>query len=193
MPDISKIRSVNGTTYDIKDAVARQAIGSYTKYLGVTTTALTDGSTTNPITIGGQSVTATAGCIAMYGNAEFIFNGTAWQAFGDLSALGDLAYKDSATGNFTPAGNITVNNPTVTLSTTTVNSITAVGTLPTCTFPTLTNTVEDETLIFTWTSGSFTQGTLPTKGTDQTVATGVQSATANGGSFTGTQGQVEVS
>ena len=94
MADISKITLPSGNTYDIKDATARELIENltgYTKYLGVTTTALADGVTTNPIIINGESVTAAAGDIAVYGNGEFIFNGTAWQAFGDLSALGALA------------------------------------------------------------------------------------------------------
>lgn len=98
MPDISKITLPSGNTYDIKDAVARDAIaalegGSY--FLGVTTTALTDQATTNPITVGGQSVTAKNGNIVVYGNAEFVFNGTKWFEFGDLSTLGTLAYKDT--------------------------------------------------------------------------------------------------
>lgn len=115
MADISKITLPSGTTYDIKDQGARDlidALESYSSYLGVTTTALTDGATTNPITIGGQSITAKAGSIVNYGSKEFIFNGTAWQEFGDLSALGALAYKDSASGSFTPAG--TVSKPTFT-------------------------------------------------------------------------------
>ena len=116
MPDISKLTvpnvgSTGSTTYDIKDATAREQIaaisGGYTKYLGVTTTALTDGSNTNPITINSQSVTASNGDIATYGNKEFIFNGTVWQEFGDLSALGLLAYANTATGSFTPNGSIT--------------------------------------------------------------------------------------
>ena len=53
-------------------------------------------------------------------------------------------------------------------ATTTVNSITAVGTLPSCTLPTY--TVSGETL--TITGGSFSAGTLPTKGADTTVKTG---------------------
>lgn len=115
MADISKITLPSGTTYDIKDQGARDlidALESYSSYLGVTTTALTDGATTNPITIGGQSVTAKNGSIVNYGSKEFIFNGTAWQEFGDLSALGALAYKDSASGSFTPAG--TVSQPSFT-------------------------------------------------------------------------------
>lgn len=53
-------------------------------------------------------------------------------------------------------------------ATTTVNSITAVGTLPSCTLPTY--TVSGETL--TITGGSFSAGTLPTKGANTTVKTG---------------------
>ena len=115
MADISKIMLPSGNTYDIKDAIARNLIESlagFTKFLGVTTTALVDGSTTNPVIINGESVTADTGSIVTYGNAEFIFNGTAWQAFGDLSALGALAYKDEAEGSYTPAG--TVSQPTFT-------------------------------------------------------------------------------
>lgn len=144
MADISKIMLPSGNTYDIKDAVARNLIESlagFTKFLGVTTTALTDGSTTNPITINNQSVTADTGSIVTYGNQEFIFNGTAWQAFGDLSALGALAYKDEAEGSYTPAG--TVSQPTftgtssdvdVTVTTKTGGNYTPAGTVSKPTF-----------------------------------------------------------
>lgn len=121
MADISKITLPSGSTYNLKDQGARDlidALESYSSYLGVTTTAITDGATTNPITIGGESVTAKKGSIVNYGSKEFIFNGTAWQEFGDLSALGALAYKDSASGSFTPAG--TVSQPTFTGSSSSV-------------------------------------------------------------------------
>ena len=62
---------------------------------------------------------------------------------------------------------------TVTPSTTTVNSITAIGTLPTLTFTPNSST---KNMAIAW-----SQGTLPTKGADTTVATGISSAT-----FTGT-------
>ena len=92
----------SGNKYYLKDTEAREAIaalegGSY--FLGVTTTALTDQATTNPIKIDGEDVTAKNGNIAIYGSAEFIFNGTKWIEFGDLSALGALAYKDSVSLN----------------------------------------------------------------------------------------------
>ena len=55
------------------------------KWLGVTTTELEDGSTTNPIIINGESATADVGDTVTYGAIEFVFNGEAWQKFGDLS------------------------------------------------------------------------------------------------------------
>lgn len=108
-PYISSITLPSGTTYDIKDAEARElieALEGATEWLGVTTTALTDGATTNPIIIDGESVTAKTGGIASYGSKEFIFNGTSWQEFGDLSALGTLAYKNNASATYTPAGSV---------------------------------------------------------------------------------------
>ena len=182
---ISQI-TVGSTTYDLKDLDARQLISdleAYSDYLGVTTTELTDGSTTNPITINGESVTAVKGNIVNYGSKEFIWNGAvsspAWQEFGDLSALGALAYKSSAEATYTPAGTMT--DPTVTVSTTpaTVNSITDVGSLPSL-------SVTNEVL-------SFDAGSLPTKGSDQTVVGSVDSASASGTAFSGTQATITVS
>ena len=148
--------------------------------LGTTTTELYDGSTANPITIDGVSVTAKRNDIAFYDSGEFMFNGTAWSKFGDLSGLGDLAYKDTADTTYTPAG--TVSTPTVTVAkeTTTVNSITAVGTLPSLVY----NSSTEE---FT-----FSAGTLPTKGADTTVMTNA-TATSSQPTFTGTEATIEVS
>lgn len=106
--------------------------------------------------------------------------------------LGDLAYKDSASGSFTPSGSVSqpsfsgtqatismsgtptgsVAAPTITESKTTVNSITDVGTLPALTF-----TVTGENLTIGWSAG-----TLPTKGSDTSVLTG---ASASAPAFTG--------
>lgn len=53
-------------------------------YLGVTTTALSDGATTNPIMIDGESVTAKKDDYVTYNSKDFIFNGTTWHEVGDL-------------------------------------------------------------------------------------------------------------
>lgn len=50
------------------------ALGDVTEWLGVTTTAISDGSTTNPIIIDGESVTAEAGDFVQYGSTIFAFN-----------------------------------------------------------------------------------------------------------------------
>lgn len=119
MADISKITLLNGTTYDLKDAQARSdiedikgAIAGGVTFMGETTTALTDGATTNPITINSKSVTAIKGYLVVYNSKEFVFDGTKWIEMGDLSVLGALAYKDSASGSFTPSGS--VSQPTFT-------------------------------------------------------------------------------
>lgn len=56
--------------------------GDNTHYKGTTTTAISNGSTTNPITIDGKSYTAVFGDIVVYNYTEFVFDGTAWGEFG---------------------------------------------------------------------------------------------------------------
>ena len=238
MADISQITLPSGSTYNIKDAYARELIESIEtsitgamSYVGTTTTALTDGANTNPITINGASHTAKSGDVAIYGNKEFVFNGTVWNEFGDMGSLRALAFKDTASASYTPEGTVsqptfngaTVSNQvyvhpagtisgrevdiayeeddghggttivyeqpnytptgyvrapsiTVTPSTTTVNSITAVGTLPSWTA-----NVSNENLTLGWSAG-----TLPTKGSDTTVATNNIQATSTNPTFVGT-------
>ena len=175
MADISQITLPSGTTYDIKDATARSA----KQWIGITTTQLTDGATTNPIVISGNSVTAVAGNITSYDEQEFIFNGTKWQAFGDLSDLGTLAYKDSASGSFTPAGTVSKPNVSVTPSKTSIPNVTSVGSMPTY-------TVSGETLVIT-------AGSVPTLGTAIEAMTGASAELDSAPSFSGTQGSVTVS
>ena len=79
MPDISKITLPSGNTYDIKDAVAREAIaslsgGSY--FLGVSETPITDQSSTSPIYVNGEYVYPVNGNMAIYGNKEFVWSTT---------------------------------------------------------------------------------------------------------------------
>lgn len=105
-PEISKITLPNGTTYDIKDATARATAAGGIQLKGTTTTPLTDNSTTNPITIDGNSYTAVSQDAVFYGSKEFVFDGTKWHEFGDMTGLGSLATKNSATGSYTPAGSV---------------------------------------------------------------------------------------
>ncbi len=117
MADISKITLPSGTTYDIKDATARAAIeaitgGDAVVFIGVSTTALTDGGSQTP-TIGGEEKTVSSGNLVFYGTQEYIYgNDNKWHALGDLSTLGALAQKNSASASYKPAG--TVSQPTFT-------------------------------------------------------------------------------
>lgn len=106
--------------------------------------------------------------------------------FGDLSILGALAYKDTASGTVDVPKTYTT---TVTPSTTTKyvagsstggGSVTA-GTAASCTLPAFSATVSSETLTLAWSGGSFSANT-PTAVTlpsfsSQTIATGISSAT----------------
>lgn len=82
MPFIDKIKLPGSqNAYEIHDSGARDAIaslsgGSY--FLGVTTTAIADQSTTNPVTINGESVTAINGNMVIYGSSEFVWSCTSY-------------------------------------------------------------------------------------------------------------------
>ena len=117
MPYISKITLPSGSVYDIKDAQARSQIAALTGgdavvFMGVSSTALTDGGSETP-TVSGDQVTPAAGQLFFYGTEEYIWGPDGkWHGLGSLDNLGDLAYKDTAQGSFTPAG--TVSQPTFT-------------------------------------------------------------------------------
>ena len=264
--EFSQITTTDGQVYYVKDAQARSdisaiqsAISGGVSFVGETTTALTDGSTVSSIVINGNTVSAVKGYLVVSGSSEYVYDGVKWIEMGDLSALGDLAWKDTAsasytpagtvsqptfsgnesvvtisasanvngnyqpagtvsqptftgnstesTGNFTPAGSVTVTTKTTSNKTATVGTaagtatytpagdvsaptitIVTAGTTTTVnsienvgTLPSLTTEVVNENLIFTWSAG-----TLPTKGENTTVKTGDATYSASQPSFTGT-------
>ena len=165
--------------YTFKDAEARQMIedlGHALYWIGVTTTALTDGDTTNPIMVNNESVTANLGGMASYGGSEFVWNGTAWQEMGKNN-FGALAFKSSASGSYTPAGSVAITKGTDTKQA--IVGVSSNGTLPNAYF-----TVSGETATF-----NFSQGALPT------LASAVEAITARGddtAAFTGTAATITV-
>ena len=264
MAEISKITLPSGVTYDIKDATARAAIAGGTSFLGITTTALTDGATTTQITVNSKTIGAVNGGIVIYSDKEFIYSTSdnKWHEIGDTNDLGALAYKSSAstsykpagsvsqptftgnaltstgsievtgtvtkptfsgtqgnvsvsgvpagtisvgtgTANYTPEGDVSAPTITVTPSTTTKyvassatggGSVTK-GTAAECVLPTLTTTVQNETLTIAWAGGSFvantpTAVTMPSF-TSQTIATGISSASASTPVFTGSGAELK--
>ena len=71
----------------LQDAIEKNEPTNAVRFIGVTTTELFDGSTTAAIVVNGENVLAEAGNIALYGEREFIFNGSAWQEFGFTEPL----------------------------------------------------------------------------------------------------------
>lgn len=119
MSEISRILLPSGTTYYFRDDEGRnqiKALQEYTSgamhYVGVSTTALVDGSTTNPITIkdgsSTKSYTATAGDVVQYGSLEFIWSSvtSSWAEFGSTGSLKKLAFKDTASATYKPSGTV---------------------------------------------------------------------------------------
>lgn len=134
MPELSKITLPTGTTYDFKDTVAREMASNAVNFVLCTSAATTpkdvtytSGSTTVTGTLVASAETkgkfylvpaSTEGGKDTYAEYVTVLDGTtySWEKIGttdiDLSDLGDLAYKDNASGNYTPAG--TVSQPTFT-------------------------------------------------------------------------------
>lgn len=171
---------IQNVEFTIKDAEARQMItdlGNALYWIGVTTTALSEGATTNPITVGGESVTAKLGGLASYDGMEYAWNGSAWQGMGP-SNLGALAYANTASGSYTPAGTVAITKGTD--STDSVVGVSANGTLPQAYF-----TQSGETVTF-----NFDAGALPTLDSSKTFVTQRGTDTA---AFSGTAATVQVS
>lgn len=66
----------------------KTAISGGTHFIGISTSQITDGGTQKP-TIGGAQKNVNNGDIVIYGNKEFIWNGTAWEELGDTTAESD--------------------------------------------------------------------------------------------------------
>lgn len=171
--------TIQNVEYTIKDAEARaliEDIGHALYWIGVTTDALTDGATTNPITVNSESVTAKLGGMASYSGSEFVWNGSAWQELGKNN-FGALAFKSSASGDYTPAGTVNVNQDTD--STDSIVPFGTAGSLPNASW-----TVSGETATF-----AFDAGTLPTAGAAVDVVTASGAVTAT---FVGTAATITV-
>lgn len=158
--------TVTNVTYNVKDAEARQLIedlGDAVYWMGVTTTELVDNTTTtNPITINGNAVTAVIGGMAQYDGEEFVWNGSVWQAVGKNN-FGSLAFQSSASTNYTPEGTVTITSTKEADATASVTPFGTAGTLPSM-------TVSGETL-------TFNPGTIATAGTPVNVVTAVGAIT----------------
>ena len=206
MADLEQITLPSGTIYDLVDAGARALIAALNNWEYVLSV---DAATTpygvewddSGTTITGTLVASSTTKYKIYlvpgedGSGNNVYDEYVtiepttgnydWELLGstaiDLSNLGDLAYKDTASGSFTPQGSVSA--PTISIdsagSTASIEGIDSVGSMPTF-------TVSGTTL-------TITAGSVPTKATAVTVKTGDASYTASQPTFTGTADTVTVS
>ena len=99
-----------------------EAVSSVLKMQGTTTTAISDGSTTNPIVIDGSSYTAKKGDVVMYSNKEFWWTGSAWEELGDEASWALKTTTISAGTGLTGGGTL-ASNRTISLSDSTIASL----------------------------------------------------------------------
>lgn len=87
---------------ELKEVIEEGGGGGGIRPIGVTTTPLYDGATTNPIQINGESYTAETGDMVTYQSTEFLFNvNEVWQELGDVSVV--LAIIDDIFADIAPA------------------------------------------------------------------------------------------
>lgn len=99
-----------------------EAVSSVLKMQGTTTTAISDGSTTNPIVIDGSSYTAKKGDVVMYSNKEFWWTGSAWEELGDEASWALKTTTITAGTGLTGGGTLAANR-TISLSQATQDSL----------------------------------------------------------------------
>jgi len=123
--------NVGGTKYDIRDYAARNALSASLSVIDQLSTMaiggvhyigkaqdsdnIFDGSTLSVVHIDSVSVEVQQGDMVTHKNpdgegpdCEYIWNGHTWNELGSTGSLKSLAFKDSATGGYTPAGSVDI-------------------------------------------------------------------------------------
>ncbi len=98
------------------------AVSSALKFQGITTTAISDGSTTNPIVINGSSYTAKKGDVVLYDGREFLWTGSAWEQLGDEVSWALKTTTISAGTGLTGGGTLAANR-TISLNQDTIGKL----------------------------------------------------------------------
>ena len=112
------------TNSEINITASDLGLSGAMKFLGISTTAITDGSTTNPITIDSKSVTAVAGNVVLYGSKEFVWTGSLWEELGDEGSHALKSITITGTGALSGGGSLEANR-TITHNTTTRTNTTS--------------------------------------------------------------------
>ena len=103
--------SSNHTQYPTAKAVydiVNTMLSSAMRFQGVTSTALVDGSTTNPVVVDGASYTATRGDVVVRSDVglEYLWTGAKWQQLGDETSYAKKTVTITGSGYLTGGGNL---------------------------------------------------------------------------------------
>lgn len=176
---ISAIRTPDGKVHHIKDQELDAAlketksqigananaiqeiletIKNGTRFIGVTTSDLYDGSQLRKVQVDGEDVIANVGDFVVAKKSvldaqtsiEFIWTGSKWSELGSTGTLRALAFKDSANGSYTPKGVISKPKITNSPSKKTVSYVTFTVDSESETLKITTSSVEAMTKIQIW-------------------------------------------
>lgn len=197
----------NGNTYSWEKIgttdIDLSDLGALAYKDNVSTNVKPEGTVSQP-TFTGNTMTSTGDFVPDGTVSKPTFTGTEGSVTVTGTPAGTISV-GTGSANYTPAG--TVSAPTITVTPNTATkyvaasatgggSVTA-GSAASCTLPTLSTSVVDETLTLSWTAGRFTANTptavtLPSF-TSQTIVSGIKSATSSQPSFTGTGANLKFS
>lgn len=94
-------KSFNGST-SVSVTAADLGISGAMHFLGISSTALIDGSTASSIVVSGNTITPQNGDVVLYNSGEYVWTGTLWELLGDESS-----YKIKQTAVLNPTSSST--------------------------------------------------------------------------------------
>lgn len=100
---IAGTKRYNGSA-DVTITAADLGLSNAMKFIGITTSALTDGSTNGTIVVNGSNVAVTNGNVVLYDEKEFVWTGSSWELLGDESSY---KIKQTAVASPSTSGNAT--------------------------------------------------------------------------------------
>ena len=97
------------------------------KFLGTSSTAISDGATTSTITISGTSTKVEAGNVVLYGGKEYAWTGSAWEELGDEGSHALKTITITAGDGLIGGGTLEANRTISHADTSSVSNLTANG------------------------------------------------------------------
>lgn len=103
---VPTLRKINGhdLTSDVTLTPADLGLEQAMKFIGTSSTYISDGSTTSTITVNSKSVNVTAGNVVLYDGYEYVWTGSSWEQLGQEGSFSLKTHTHTVT--HTPGGDI---------------------------------------------------------------------------------------